>query len=119
MNQILYKHSESILQLALPTKVVQTLYTEEIISKQISNELENSEGVITYHQLTVLHTSMSENPNQLRKFATVLQQSEDTVCVANDILKEYSKHRYIIIIKIIHSYRQSFFSFIASWLSTL
>ena len=91
MNQILYKHSESILQLALPTKVVQTLYTEEIISKQISNEREDSEGVITYHQLTVLHTSMPENPNQLRNF-TVLQQSKDTVCVANDILKEYSKY---------------------------
>ena len=91
MNQILHKHSESILQLPLPTKVIQTLYTEEIISKQISNDLEDSEGYLTYHQLTVLYTSMSENPNQLRQFATVLQQSEDTVCVANDILKEYSK----------------------------
>ena len=87
----MHKHSESILQLPLPTMVVQTLYREEIISKQISNDLEDSEGYLTYPQLTVLYTSMSENPNQLRQFATVLQQSEDTLCVANDILKEYSK----------------------------
>ena len=85
-NQI---HSKSFSQLILPMDVLQLLYTEGIISKEIFDEIEKSEGSITDSSLRALHTTLSENPNQLKVFLSILLQSKDTVHVGKDALKKY------------------------------
>lgn len=67
------------------------LYTEEVISKKMFDEVEKSEGVLTDDLLRALSSIVSGDPNLLRVFCTVLLQSEETVRVADDILKEYGK----------------------------
>lgn len=86
MNQIC---SESLPQLILPTDVLQLLYTEGIISKEIFNDIDKSGGSITDSSLRALHTRLSENPNQLKIFFSILLQSKDTVHVGKDALKKY------------------------------
>ena len=67
------------------------LYTEEVISMETLNEMERFEGLQTDHSLRALSNTVSEDPNKLRILTSVLLQSEETVHVAQDILKEYSK----------------------------
>ena len=69
--------------------VLQLLYTEGIISKEIFDEIEKSGGSITDGSLRALHTTLSENPNQLKVFFSILLQSKDTVNVGKDALKKY------------------------------
>ena len=87
--QILQHHSEILSKLTLPVEIVQTLYTEGVISKEIFDVVESSRGSLAGGPLRAL--SSTEYPNQLRVFSTVLLQSEETVRVANDILEEYGK----------------------------
>ena len=70
-------------------KVVQTLYTEEVISKETFDEVQRSRGSITDGPLRALCCTVSEDPNNLRVLASILLQSEDTVHTGNVILKEY------------------------------
>ena len=72
-------------------KVTQMLYTEGVISKEAFEEIQSSEDLLTDNALRELFGTISEDPNMLRVFGTVLLQSKDTVCVGQDILKEYSK----------------------------
>ena len=88
---LLQKHSECLSQLILPTKIVRMLYTEEVISMEILNEMERSGGLRTDHSLRALSNTVSEDPNKLRILTNVLLQSEETVHVGQVILKEYSK----------------------------
>ena len=67
------------------------LYTEGVISKEIFDEVESSGGLLTDVPLRALSDTVSEDPNKLRVFGTVLLQSKDTVRVGQDILKEYGK----------------------------
>ena len=60
-NQILQKHSS---QLVLSVKLVQMLYTEEVISNAMFKELERSGGLLTDHLLRVLSSTVSEDPGQ-------------------------------------------------------
>ena len=53
--------------------------------------MEKSGGSLAEDPLRALSTTVSENADKLRAFASILLQSEDTVCVAKDILKEYGK----------------------------
>ena len=55
------------------------------------NEMERSGGLQTDRSLRALSNTISEDPNKLRILTSVLLQSEETVHVGQDILKEYSK----------------------------
>ena len=91
-SQILQKHSENFSHLLLPMEVVQTLYTEGVISKKIFDEVEKSGGCLAEGPLRALSSTVSKDPNQLKVFASVLMQAEETVRVAKDTLKDYGKY---------------------------
>ena len=67
------------------------LYTEGVISKEIFDEIQICGGFLTDNPLRALSGTISEDPNILRVFSTVLLQSKDTVHVGQDILKECGK----------------------------
>ena len=90
-DKILHKYSESLSNLVLPSEIVQTLYTEGVFSKEIFDEVKKVGGSLSGGPLRALSNTVSENFSQLQVFATILLQSEDTVCIANNILKEYGK----------------------------
>ena len=60
-----------------------------VISKETFYEVTRSGSQLTDGPLQELSNTLSENPNQLSVFATVLLQSEETVLEAQNILKEY------------------------------
>ena len=91
---LLQKHSESLLQLILPSDIVNILYKEEVISKETFDEVEQSSR-ITNGQLGALSSTVSEDPNKLRVFTSVLLRSEETIRVGQIILKEYGKLLYL------------------------
>ena len=88
---ILQKHSEKLSQLSVSMEVAHRLYTEDVISKVTLDQIEKSGGLLAGDPLHALSNKVTESPNKLRVFASVLLQSKDTVDVANDILKEYGK----------------------------
>ena len=96
--RLLQKHSESLLQVVFPMETVWKLHKEGVISKEALDQLEGSGGLLTDDSLRALSSTVSEDPNQLKVFSTVLLQSEDTIHFAKDILKEYSKWFVIILI---------------------
>ena len=97
--ETLEKHSESFSQHVLPMDVIQMLYTEDVISKETFDELDRSRGFLTDGALKALSSVVYEDPNKLRVLCTVLQQSEETVRVATDMLREYGKwYKSILIV---------------------
>ena len=88
---MLQKHSDRISSLALPIEIVQMLYTERVISKETLDEVKRLGYVLGDGPLRALCTTVSEDPNMLKVFSSILLKSEQTVTVANDILKEYGK----------------------------
>ena len=89
--QMLQKHSDRISPLTLPVEIVQMLYTERVISKETLDEVNRLGGVLGDGPLRTLYTTVSEEPSKLRVLTSILLKSEQTVPVANDILKEYGK----------------------------
>ena len=67
------------------------LYTERLISKETLDEVTRLGGVLGDGPLRALCTTVSEEPSKLRVLTSILLKSEQTVTVANDILKEYGK----------------------------
>lgn len=67
------------------------LYTEGVISKETFDDVESLKGSLTDGPLRALSSTVFEEPNKLRDFASVLLQSEDTVAIGNDILRDYGK----------------------------
>ena len=67
------------------------LHTERVISKETLDEVNRSGGVLGEGPLKVLRTTVYEEPNKLKKFASILLKSEEVVQIAQDILQEYSK----------------------------
>ena len=67
------------------------LHTEGVISKEIFDEIQISGGLLTDNPLRALSGTISEDPNMLRVFSSVLLQSKDTVRLGQDMLKEYGK----------------------------
>ena len=63
------------------------LCTEGVISDETFDEVQRS----NISPLRALSAAVSDNPNQLRTFSTILLQSEDTVQIGQEILKEYGK----------------------------
>ena len=90
-HQLLQKHSESLLQVVFPMETVWMLHSEGVISKETLDEVTRSGGSLTDGLLRALSSTISDDPNKLRVFSTVLLQSKETVQVAKDMLKEYSK----------------------------
>ena len=88
---MLQKHSDRISSLVLPMEIVQMLYTERVISKETLDEVNRLGGVLGDGPLRALCTTVYEDPNKLKVFSSILLKSEQTVPVANDILKEYGK----------------------------
>ena len=88
---LLQKHSECLAHLVFPSKIVRMLYAEEVISKETLNAIEGSGSLQKDSSLRALNNTVSEDPNKLRVFASVLLQSKETVHVGKVILKEYSK----------------------------
>ena len=82
---------------SLPTEVTHTLLTEGVINKETFYEVERSGGFLANGPLRALSSTVSKDPDQLRVLGSVLLQSEDTVHVGNDILKEYGKCFVVII----------------------
>ena len=89
--QILQKYDDRLSSLILPMEVVQMLYAERVISKETLDEVNKLGGVIGEGPLRTLCTTVYEDPNKLKIFASVLLKSEQTVVIAKSILKEYSK----------------------------
>ena len=89
---MLQRHSDRISSLTIPMEIVQMLYTERVISKETLDEVNRLGGVLGDGPLRAIHTTVSEEPSKLRVLTSILLKSEQTVPVANDILKEYSKY---------------------------
>ena len=89
--QMLQKHmyTDRFLPLTLPVEIVNMLYTERVISKETLDEVNRLGGVLGDGPLRALCTTVYEEPNKLKIFASVLLKSEQTVVIAKDILKEY------------------------------
>ena len=87
--QMLQKHSDRITPLTLAVEIVQMLYTERVISKEILNEVNRLEGILGDGPLRTLCTTVYDDPSKLKLFASILLKSEQTVPVAKDLLKEY------------------------------
>ena len=77
--------------------VLQLLYTERVISKEIFDEIEKSGGSLTDSSLGALHTTLSENPNQLKVFFSILLRSKDTVHVGKCALTKYHCKLFVFI----------------------
>ena len=75
-------------------EIVRMLYTEKVISKETLDEVNRLGGVLGDSPLRALRITVYGNPKKLATFATVLLKSEQTISVANDILKEYGKYMY-------------------------
>ena len=89
---MLKKCRDQLLSIPLSKEVTQKLYNEEIISKETSNEVTKFGGSLADVFLRALCSTVSEGPYLVQKFASILLESEDTVCVARDILNECAVH---------------------------
>ena len=87
--QMLQKHTDRFSPLTLPVEIVNMLYTERVISKETLDEVNRLGGVLGDGPLRALCTTVCEEPNKLKIFASILLKSEQTVVIAKDILKEY------------------------------
>ena len=88
---MLQQHTDRLLPLILPMKIVQMLYEERVISKETLDEVNRLGSVLGEGPLRALCTTVSKDQNILKVFASVLLKSEETVQIAKDILKEYGK----------------------------
>ena len=69
--------------------ILQMLYTEKIISMETLDGVSSLGGVLGDGPLKALFATMSKQPMKLKEFASVVLKSEQTVSIAEDILKEY------------------------------
>ena len=88
---MLHTHTDRFSSLTLPMEIVQMLHAEKVISKETLDKVNRSGGVLGEGPLKALCTTVYEEPNKLKKFASILLKSEEVVQIAQDILQEYSK----------------------------
>ena len=86
--QILQKYSDRLSQVAVPFEL---LYTEGVITRDTSEEIEMLGGYLINGPLRSLCKSVYKDHAVLKRFASILLKSEDTVSLAQDILNDYSK----------------------------
>ena len=67
------------------------LYAENVISKETLDEVNRLGGVLRDGPLRTLCATVYEDPNKLKILAGVLLKSKQTVLIAQDLLKDYSK----------------------------
>ena len=86
--QILQKHSDRLSQVAVPFEL---LYTEGVITRETSEEIEMLGGYLINGPLRSLCNAVYKDHDVLKRFASILLKSEDTVSLAQDILNDYSR----------------------------
>ena len=86
--QILLKYSDKLSQVAVPFEL---LYTEGVITRETSEEIEMLGGYLINGPLRSLRNAVYKDHDVLKRFASILLKSEDTVSLAQDILNDYSK----------------------------
>ena len=70
--QMLHKHTDRLSSRTLPVEIVQMLHAERVISKETLDEVNRSGGVLGEGPLKALCTTVYEEPNKLKKFASIL-----------------------------------------------
>ena len=85
--QMLQQQYDRLSPLTLPVKIVQVLYTEKVISKEILDEMNRLEDVLGDGSLRALCTTVYEDPNKLKVFTTILLKSGQTVLLLKIYLK--------------------------------
>ena len=88
VSQILQKHSECLSQVVLSVEVVQMSYTENVISRETYDDVERLGGLLATR---VLQSSISEDVNKLRMYASILLHSKKTVTIGQNILQDCGK----------------------------
>ena len=73
-------------------EVVHTLYTEDVISKETFDDVKRSGGLLTGDTLKTLSDTVSKHPSQLETFGAVLLQSEETVGIGKNTLKDFGRY---------------------------
>ena len=86
--QILQKYSDRLSQVAVPFEL---LYTEGVITREASEEIEMLGGYLINGPLRSLRNAVYKDRDVLKRFASILLKSEDTVSLAQDILNDYSR----------------------------
>ena len=86
--QILLKYSDRLSQVAVPFEL---LYTEGVITRETSEEIEMLGGYLINGPLRSLRNAVYKDHDVLKRFASILLKSEDTVSLAQDILNDYSR----------------------------
>ena len=86
-SQILQRYSDRLSQIVVPAEL---LYTEGVITKETFDEVESLGGCLLNGAFRALRSTVYKDHNMLKKFASVLSRSEDTVSLADDtnMLKE-------------------------------
>ena len=86
--QILLKYSDRLSQVAVPFEL---LYTEGVFTRETSEEIEMLGGYLINGPLRSLRNAVYKDHDVLKRFASILLKSEDTVSLAQDILNDYSR----------------------------
>ena len=99
--QILQKYSDRLSQVAVPFEL---LYTEGVITRETSKEIEILGGYLINGPLRSLHKGVYKDHYVLKRFASILLKSEDTISSAQDILNDYSRFN------VYHNYQSIFYN---------
>ena len=102
--QILLKYSDRLSQVAVPFEL---LYTEGVITRETSEEIETLAGYLINGPLRSLRNAVYKDHDVLKRFASILLKSEDTVSLAQDILNDYSRFNVYHKSEIINFYNLS------------
>lgn len=73
------------------------LYTEGIVSSEVSEKIEMLEGCLIDGPLRYLRNVVYKNHDMLKRFASVLLKTEDTVSLGKDIIYECGKNTTLIL----------------------
>ena len=68
-------------------EVIQMLYKEKVISKEILQETKKCRGSLSYRSMRALSNTVANDPNKLSMLAAILLRSQDTQHISKDILK--------------------------------
>ena len=86
---ILNKQYDNLSQQSLSVKLTQTLFSEGVLSKEVLEEVNTSEGVLGDGPFKALQQRIYRNPNHLIKLGCALLKSKQTATAGTSVLKEY------------------------------
>ena len=91
---ILWNNRDRLLEIKLPDRSAQLLYTKGLITHEASRGMWLSSGYsLSRDDLREIYAAVDNDHNKLRDFAEILLLSYDTSLFAIDLLKEYCKYR--------------------------